>query len=69
VSALRAQRAEEYREALLRAAELYSGGELAKCRAIVEDVIGEVPISSPDRGVLRRVSALLAEWLADQRAP
>ena len=31
--------------------------------------IGEVPISSPDRGVLRRISALLAERLADRRGP
>lgn len=68
-TALRAAREEEFRRELTRAADLYEGGELAKCRAVVEDVIGEVPISSPDRGVLRRISALLAERIADRRGP
>jgi tRNA A-37 threonylcarbamoyl transferase component Bud32 len=68
-SALHAPQDQEYQRDLERAAELFARGDLARCRAVVEDVIGEVPISSPDRGVLRRISALLAERLADQRGP
>jgi tRNA A-37 threonylcarbamoyl transferase component Bud32 len=68
-SALKAPQVDEHRRDLEHAAELYARGDLARCRAVVEDVIGEVPISSPDRGVLRRISALLAERLADQRGP
>jgi serine/threonine protein kinase len=62
--ALREGEPDEFRDELARAADLYDNGDLAQCRVVVENVIDDVPISSPARGVLRRISALISERLA-----
>jgi serine/threonine protein kinase len=64
IDALRASSCEDVREGLVHAAELYQGGDYKRCRVLIEDLLGDVPMSSPDRPVLRRISGILAERLA-----
>jgi hypothetical protein len=64
VDALRAATCEDVQGGLEHAAELYRGGDFQRCRVLIDDLLGDVPMSSPDRGVLRRISGLLAERLA-----
>lgn len=64
VGALRAATCEDVRDGLERAATLFEGGDLRRARLLVDDLLGDVPLSSPDRSVLRRIAGVLAERTA-----
>ena len=55
------QLARGMRDGLERAATLFEGGDLRRARVLVDDLLGDVPLSSTDRSVLRRVANVLAE--------
>ena len=61
VGALRGATCEDVRDGLERAATLFEGGDLRRARVLVDDLLGDVPLSSTDRSVLRRVANVLAE--------
>lgn len=64
VLALGSVHTEEVQEGVAAAIAAFQSGDMPRCRTLVDDVLGDVPISSPERGVLKRISALLAERIA-----
>lgn len=68
VSALRESPDEEFRDVLGRAADLFDLERFEECKDLVDDVIGETPLSSPQSGLLRRISAVVSERIAQRDA-